>query len=217
MKSLLRTISFLAFVALLGGCSLGTSGTTSGATPGAPTGVVVTQGIATLTLSWNAVAGATSYTVYDTVDGSIPTTSNFHKSFSTTDPTLTITITSTTLLGTAYAFVVSASNDNGEGRLSSVETGATLFPTNVQAITTSSGAMTITWDAVSGAASYNVYDTKDGSMPTTMVYNATYSKTTTTLHLINCSSGDLYTFAVTAVDSNDYEGALSSVAQVTCD
>jgi fibronectin type 3 domain-containing protein len=79
--------------------------------PVAPTGVTASPGAGTITLSWQAPTGATSYNVY--------------RSAGAGTPTLYQTVAATTFSdqnveeGTTYTYTVSATNDAGEGPQSS--------------------------------------------------------------------------------------------------
>lgn len=84
----------------------------------APTGLIATPGVGLVSLSWNAVSGATGYNVrratvsggpYEVITPAVAPTSY-------TDPGL--------IPGTPYYYVVSASNSGGEGT-DSLEAGAT--------------------------------------------------------------------------------------------
>ena len=196
-------------VGILGGCSK--SVTPSDNVPSAPSGVTVAGSIAHLYISWNPVDGATSYTVYDTKDGSVPSSSNYFKTYSVTSNSLMLSEVS---LGVMYTFAVTATNDNGESAFSAISTGLTLVPKNVSA-TATTGNIKITWNGVSGAASYNVYDTKDGTAPTTGNYFKYYTVTRDSLSLTGVTVGSPYQFVVTAVDSDGDEGGLSTIASVT--
>ncbi len=115
-------------IGILGGCSKSVA--PSDSVPSVPSGVTVTGSIAHLFISWNAVDGATSYTVYDTKDGTIPNSTNYFKTYSVTTNSLTLSAVS---LGVTYTFTETATNDNGESGFSSISTGATLVPANVSA------------------------------------------------------------------------------------
>jgi hypothetical protein len=113
-------------VLLCAGCS--NPGNT-GAVPSAPTGVTASSVALTdgsgdeITISWNAVDGVTSYNVYDTKDGSTPTTTHYFKSYQVTGALSQQLINVS--LKTAYQFIVTAVNSSGESAASSIATTTT--------------------------------------------------------------------------------------------
>ncbi len=160
-----------------------------------PTGLTTTPGDAQVTLSWSAVPGATSYRVYR--DGVRVTT---RTSTSWTDTGLTN--------GTGYAYYVvavgptSASPPSGtvtatpSAAVSGAPTGLSGTPGNTTAM--------LTWTAVSGATSYQVY--RDGA-----AVGSVSSPAFTDTGLAN---GTTYAYRVTAVTAGG-ESAPSTTVQVT--
>lgn len=124
--------------------------------PVQPTGLAAAvAGDGQLSLSWNAVSGATSYNLYY---GTAPgvTTSSPTKVVSATNPQ----VVSSLIDGTPYYFVVTAVNANGESIVSS-EISATpiakpVAPSGIVASAENSQA-TIAWLSVPGATSYKLY------------------------------------------------------------
>ena len=95
--------------------------------PATPTGLTVSSSVNPsggdeIVISWNAVSGASSYNLYDTKDGTTPTTSNYFKVYDITGASETLVNVST---ATYYEFVVTAVNSYGESNPSSVETTTT--------------------------------------------------------------------------------------------
>ena len=211
----------LSFCGLITSCLSSTSTTPTPNTnpPAVPNGVVVTGStITTISVSWNAVAGATSYTVYYTVDGTAPSSDNNSDSFDINSTTsLTFTPTSDAF-GLPINISVTASNDNGEGNPSAFVTGATLVPKNVVATSLGSGTlkMQVTWTAVPGALTYNVYHTFHASAsaagPTEQTYGNESEGVNSTTYTWTASAadvGDYYHFAISAVNAAG-EGGLSA-------
>jgi fibronectin type 3 domain-containing protein len=106
-----------------------------------------------INLTWTAVPGATSYNVYrGTASGQeLYLTNVLSNSFTDTG----------VFPGTPYFYKVTAGNNAGEGS-QSIEASATmppdvpLAPSNVYA-TAQNGQINLTWPAVPGATSYNIY------------------------------------------------------------
>jgi len=119
--------------------------------PAAPTGVFASSsGAAGTTISWSAVSGATSYNIYWSTASGV-TKTNGTKITGAVSPQVVTGLT----VGTTYFFVVTAVNANGESAESS-EAFPPAPPTGVTA-TAGNGQVTISWSAVSGATSYNIW------------------------------------------------------------
>jgi xyloglucan-specific exo-beta-1,4-glucanase len=178
--------------------------------PGAPTAMTATAGNNQVSLSWSAVAGATSYNIYrSTTAGqqgsSVGTSAN------------TSFVDTTAVNGTSYFYQVTAVNAGGEGSASTQSAGVTptapvtlpAAPTGVSAML-SSGQVTVTWAAVTGATSYNVYrSTVQGAPGTSVGSTATTSFVDSTV-----VNGTTYYYQVTAVNSAG-EGTPSTQATAT--
>ena len=120
--------------------------------PAAPTGLTATPGVNSVSLGWNTVSGATGYKVLrGTSSGNYNVTNNTAVN-SYTD--------NTAVGGTQYFYVVEATNTSGASpnssevfatptiALPSVPGGVTATGTN--------GAVNVSWNTATGAASYNV-------------------------------------------------------------
>jgi len=129
------------------------SATPGTSVPPAPTGLQFTVSNAQVTLSWNSVPGATSYNIYWS------NTPGVTKTNGTEIKGVTSPYTHTGLTNyTAYYYVVTAVNSNGESIESnqvSVIPG-TLAPTGVSAIA-GDKQVTISWDSMPDAISYSIY------------------------------------------------------------
>ena len=163
------------------------------------------------TLTWKAVTGAAKYEVYRarSKDGE-------YIKYSTVTGT-SYTNTSYIESGNTYYYKVRALKSDGTaGAWSSVVSVTykqTLSAPTVTGGNDSQGRPTLTWNAVTGAAKYEVYRarSKDG----------TYSKysTTTGTAYTNSSyltSGATYYYKVRALDANGNAGPYSAVVSVTC-
>jgi fibronectin type 3 domain-containing protein len=133
-----------------------TSATTPNAVPSTPAGVAASaQSSSSILVSWNAVSGAAGYKVYyaTSADGA----------YALAGTAATASYTHTGLSqNTTYYYKVSAVNSAGESEQSSpvyTTTPNTVpsEPTGVAASAQSSSSILVSWNAVSGAASYKVY------------------------------------------------------------
>ena len=163
------------------------------------------------TLKWNAVSGAAKYEVYRarSLNGD-------YIKYSTVTGT-SYTNTSYIESGNTYYYKVRALDANGTaGAWSSVVSVTykqTLPAPTVTGGNDAQGRPTLTWNAVSGAAKYEVYRarSKDGTY-------TKYSTTTGTAYTNSSylTSGATYYYKVRALDANGNAGPYSAVVSVTC-
>jgi poly(3-hydroxybutyrate) depolymerase len=156
--------------------------------PAAPTGLAVSGTTASsVSLTWNAASGATSYNVYR--DGSEVGSVN---STSYTDSGLSAK--------TSYNYAVTAVNSAGESAQSSaviVTTqdtsggGIPAAPSGLTVSSTTTRSVTLVWNASTGATGYNVY--RSG--------NEVGSSASTSYTDNGLSAGTAYIYAVTAMNS----------------
>ena len=169
--------------------SAGVTATPQVAAPGIPTGLTATAGVGQVSVSWTAVTGAASYQLYrGTVLVSSPTTTSF------VDTSLTA--------GTAVSYTVKAVNAGG---VSAASTAATATPTLAAptglAATAGNAQVALTWTAVAGATSYNVYS------GTTLVASPTTASYTHT----GLTNGTAYSYTVKAVVNSVLSPASTAV------
>lgn len=174
--------------------------------PGRPSGATVSGGDGKVTVSWNAVAGATSYNIYYATTAGV-TKSNGTKIAGVTAPQEVTGLTN----GQTYFFVVTAENASGEGVVSSEKSvtpaaapQAPGSPTGATA-TAGIGQVTVSWKAtVPGATSYNVYYLQSASAPSTATVIADGTKinsATSPVVVSGLTAGSNYWFIVTAVNA----------------
>lgn len=185
--------------------------------PAAPTGVTATGGTNQVTLTWGPVNGATSYNVYYATTGGV-TKLNGTRITSATTPA----VLNGLVAGSTYYCIITAVNSAGEGA-ASVQVAATTLaavpnptvPAAPAGVTAVGGAnqATISWPAVSGADSYNIYwSTSNGVTKTNGTkiagVSSPYVKT-------GLSAGTAYYFIVTAANSVGESVASSQVMATT--
>src|SRR5215475_2430437 len=171
--------------------------------PPAPTGLVATAGNAQVSLSWNASSGATSYNVKRSTTSGGPYT------------TIATGVTSTSFTntgltnGTTFFFVVSAVNAAGESGNSNQ---ASATPQNVQTpppaptglvATAGNAQVSLSWNASSGATSYNVKRSTTSGGPYTTIATGVTSTSFTNTGLTN---GTTFFFVVSAVNAAGESG-----------
>jgi fibronectin type 3 domain-containing protein len=181
--------------------------TPHGSPPATPTGLSAAAGNAQVSLSWSASTGATSYNVKrSTVTGGPYTVVG-----TPTSPSFTDTSVSN---GTTYFYVVSAVNANGESA-NSGEVTATPHgsppptPTGLAALA-GNAQVSLSWNASTGATSYNVKRSTVSGGPYTVVGTATSPSFTDT----SASNGTTYFYVVSAVNANG-ESANSTQVSAT--
>ncbi len=169
--------------------------------PGAPTGLAATPGNAQVSLTWTASSGASSYHLKRSIASGAETQISAPGSNSYTDSGLTN--------GTKYYYVVSAVNSGGESANSS-EVSATpvapvtapATPTGLQA-TGGNAQVSLSWNASTGAASYNVKrSTTNGGPYSTAVASPTATNYTDT----TVTNGTTYYYVVSAVNTAGQSG-----------
>jgi fibronectin type 3 domain-containing protein len=173
----------------------------SGKPLGIPVAPTVTPRDAQLTVSWTAVAGADSYDVYyDT---------------STTQPSAAqqsdITDTSTTITGlnngTTYNVWIKAKNAYGTSNFSPMASGSPVGPPpapGTPTVTAGNGQLAVSWQAVTGASTYEVWlGTTDNAAEATK-YGADVSGTSTSI--TGHSNGTTYYVWVKAKNSAGTSG-----------
>jgi fibronectin type 3 domain-containing protein len=175
--------------------------------PPAPAGLVATGGDAQAVLSWNASAGATSYNVKRATVSGGP--------YSTIGNLTDTSFTNTGLTnGTTYYYVVSALGIGGEGA-NSAQASATpqvpAPPAPAGLVATGGDAqVALTWNASSGAASYNVKRSTVSGGPYSTITNITGTSFTNT----GLTNGTTYYYVVSAVNAGA-ESADSAQASAT--
>ncbi|HEU4389440.1 MAG TPA: endo-1,4-beta-xylanase [Blastocatellia bacterium] len=182
-------------------------GTQQSQPPPAPTGLNAVAGNGQVSLSWNAAPNATSYNVKrSTVSGG---------PYTVIAGVTTTSFTNTALAnGTTFFYVVSALNANGES-VNSAQVSATPraptpppAPTGLVA-TAGNGQVALTWNASSGATSYNVKRaTTSGGPYTTIASNVS----TTSFTNSGLANGTTFFYVVSAVNAAGESGNSSQVS-----
>jgi fibronectin type 3 domain-containing protein len=164
--------------------------------PSAPAGLAATAGNAQVSLTWTATSGASNYHVKRSATSGAETQISAPTSNSYTDTGLSN--------GTKYFYVVSAVSSGGESANSS-EVSATpsapstapATPTGLQA-TGGTAQVSLSWNASTGAASYNVKRSPTNGGP----YNtAVASPTVTNYTDTTVTIGATYYYVVSAVNT----------------
>lgn len=162
-----------------------------------PIGITATPGNTSVTIAWNPVNNATSYNIYYATKSGVKKTTGT-KIANATSPRTMFGLTN----NTTYYFVVTAVGAGGEssesGEVSATPVPPPAKPSGISATPTpANGNVTVTWNAVSGATSYNVYySTTSGVTKTNgiKVPNAISPKVISGL-----TNDQVYFFVVTAV------------------
>jgi hypothetical protein len=164
------------------------------AAPSASPANVVAEGFnKAVMLTWDDASFATSYNIYwDTTPG--VTTASVNKKTGATSPHIHVSRTN----GTTYYYIITSVNSYGEYPVASGEVSGTANqnPTNITAVA-GNEQVEISWSAVTGATSYNIYWEMDSE-----VTRATATKITGVTSPYTHSgltNGTRYYYIVTAV------------------
>ena len=162
------------------------------------------------TLKWKAVSGAAKYEVYRA-----RSRSGDYIKYSTVTGT-SYTNTSYIENGNTYYYKVRALDANGTAgawsSIVSVTYKQTLPAPTVTGGNDSQGRPTLKWNAVSGAAKYEVYRARSKSGDYIKYSTVTGTSYTNTSYI---ESGNTYYYKVRALDANGTAGAWSSIVSVT--
>ena len=180
--------------------------------PGAPTGVTAVAGAGQARVSWDNVAGATSYNLYFSQTPGVTKSTGIIIE-NVTSPKVVTPLNN----GTTYFFVVTAVNGAGESAESGQVSAALApnppppAPTGVTA-GASSGQVTINWDNATGATSHNLYYSQT---PGVTIVNGTPLPGVTSPCVVSpLTNGTQHYFVVTAVNANGESVVSSEVSAV---
>jgi len=172
--------------------------------PSTPTGIMATGGTKQVAISWSAATGATSYNIYwSKTDGVTIATGT--RITGATSPTVQTGLTD----NTRYYYIVTAVGSIGESAPSIQAAATTLSPTPPPTIPVapagvmaagSTNQVTVSWSAVTGATSYNVYWSTNAGV--TASTGTKITGTTSPYTQAGLSAGTVYYYVVTAVNSN---------------
>ena len=202
-------------IAAVAGSAESTQSTAVTATPTPPavTGLMATAGSEQVVLSWTALAdaGVIGYRIRQTVDGT-------ETEIDVTGASTASHTVSSLTVGKSYSFTIAAVAGSAESTQSTAVTATPLIgaPQNVRAaVSETTGSVgsrqqvVLSWDTVTGAASYKIY--QDSMALTTLP--ATLTETTYTVN--GLTDGQRYTFEISAVDGSNQE-ADKSTEVITC-
>lgn len=194
-----------------------------GPRPGAPTGVTATGGDAQVTVSWDPVANASSYDLFYASKSNVAQEEDSEDVHAKRVKNVTSPYVLTGLTAdTTYFFMVRAISNKRRGppsaEVSATTSGTTPTPTVPGAptgvsATGGSGQTTVTWGAVTGATSYNLYWSTTSGVTTA---NGTkISGVTSPAVHTGLSDATTYFYIVTSQNSAGESAASVQVAATT--
>lgn len=177
--------------------------------PGTPGGLVATPGNAQVTLTWNAVSGATSYKVKRATTSGGPYTT-------VATPTSASTVNSGLNNGTTYYYVVSAVNAGGESANSSQVSATPIAPALPDLIVTAitwSPASPVTGQAVTFSATIKNQGTV--ATPAGVIHGVSFSVDGTQVNWSDTSTTSLAAGASRTVTANSGPSGSSTWTSTT--
>jgi fibronectin type 3 domain-containing protein len=162
-----------------------------------PTGITAAALSASdVKVSWNAASGATGYYIYRAEAGTGTYVKVNASAFTGTSYSDTGLASST-----IYYYKVSAVNSVGEGVQSEYAAATTLLaaPTGVNAATTSTSSITVSWNPVTGATGYRIYRALSASGTYTQISVSTDTSYVNT----GLDSGATYYYKVSAYNAGE--------------
>jgi len=218
MSHLLRKSRYILACVIcltLGACSSGSgSGNRSDTSaPSAPAAISTSAGDNEVVVSWNSVANATSYNVYwSAVSGVTKQTGT--RIASVTSPYTVSALTN----ATPYYFVLTAQNAQGESpestEFSAIPQIAPPGQVTGLSVTPLVSAVQVSWNTVTGAASYNLYWSTSSGVA---AQNGTAILGVTSPHIVSSlTAGTNYFFVLTAENAGG-EGQSSAEVNATPD
>jgi fibronectin type 3 domain-containing protein len=185
----------ISSVNYIGEGSLSSAAAVSLAPPSRPGNVSARLEDAHVTVSWEAVSGATSYKVYRSTDPS-----GTYNLKATIEGTSYQDDTAGLVLDTTYYYQVRAVNRFGESDPSSAASISLTLPPSPNSLSVtvlSDTSVRITWQAVSSANAYRVYQASNASG----TYTPLETITTVTYRVTGLSPNTTYYFKVASIDS----------------
>jgi hypothetical protein len=184
-----------------------------------PQGITAVAGDGKVTVSWSSAAGATAYNIYYGTAAGV-TIATGTKLADAVSPREVTGLTN----GTPYYFVVTAVNSGGESVVSSEKSATPAVapqpppnPTGVAATSASAGQTSVSWNAVTGATSYNIYHLQAATAPTTATVIASgtvQASAASPTTVVGLTSGTTNWFVVTAVNAVGESGGQTNPKSV---
>jgi prepilin-type N-terminal cleavage/methylation domain-containing protein len=164
----------------------------------------------TINLTWDAVTGANSYIVQKS------TNAPFSDSSTIATPTSNSASSNSLSTNTTYYYRVRAVNAYGQSNWSTVISAMTLIlpsaPANFVAITASSTAINLTWDAVSGATGYVVQQASSDQFSDASTIATPTSNSASSSSLLTFTT---YYYRVQTVNANGSSGWSTTASATT--